>query len=84
MGCVDALKMCVSTPLYTLLTFVEPHFIGDIAESYLRQFATKDEADRMYGLYVRKGQFYIGNKLVVINENNIVFEDEEYEGTPGL
>ena len=28
--------------------------------------------------------FYIGNKPVVIKENNIVVEDEEYEGTPGL
>ena len=38
----------------------------------------------MYGLYDRKGNFYIGNKPVVINDNNIVVEDEEYEGTPGL
>ena len=28
--------------------------------------------------------FYIGNKPVVIKENHIVVEDEEYEGTPGL
>ena len=28
--------------------------------------------------------FYIGNKPVVIKENDIVVEDEEYEGTSGL
>ena len=65
-------------------TFVEPFFIGDIAESYLRKFATKAEADRTYGLYDRKGRFYIGNKPIVIRENNIAVEDEEYEGTHGL
>ena len=64
--------------------FVEPYFIGDIAESYLRKFTTKAEADRTYRLYDRKGEFYIGNKPVVIKENNIVVENEENEGTPGL
>ena len=38
----------------------------------------------MYGLYDRKGNFYIGNKPIVNVDNNIVVEDEEYEGTPGL
>ena len=65
-------------------TFVTPYFISDIAESYLRKFTTKAEADRTFGLYDRKGKFYIGNKPVVIKENNIVVENEEYEGTPGL
>ena len=88
---IESLPQAITFPAYPSIeaskekeTFVEPHFIGDIAESYLRQFTSKDEADRMYGLYDRKGQFYIGNKPIVINENNIVFEDEEYEGTPGL
>ena len=65
-------------------TFVAPYFIGDIAECYLKKFATKAEADRTYGLYDRKSEFYIGNKPVVIKENNIMVENEEYEGTPGL
>ena len=59
-------------------------FIGEVAEKYLRKFVTKDEADTTYGLYDRKGNFYIGNKPVVIIDNNIVVDDEEYEGTPGL
>ena len=65
-------------------TFVAPYFIGDIAESYLRKFATKAEADRTFGLYDRKSKFYIGNKPVVLKEDNIVVENEDYEGTPGL
>ena len=63
---------------------VAPYFIGDIAESYLRKFTIKDKADRKYGLYDIKGKFNIGNKPVDIKENNIVVDDEEYEGTPGL
>ena len=59
-------------------------YIGEVAEKYLRKFATKSETDTMYGLYDRNGNFYIGNNPVVIIDNNIVVDDEEYEGTPGL
>ena len=51
---------------------------------YLRKFATKSEAVTTYGLYDRKGNFYIGNKPVVMIDNNIVVDGGEYEGTPGL
>ena len=88
---IESLPQTVTFPAYPSIeaskekeTFVEPYIIGNIAESYLRKFATKTEADTTFGLYDRKGKFYIGNKPVVINENNIVVEDEEYEGTPGL
>ena len=62
----------------------DTQFIGEVAENYLRKFTTKGEADRTYGLYDRHGNFYIGNKPVVIVDNNIVVDGEEYEGTPGL
>ena len=88
---IEKLPKVITFPAYPSIevskekeTFVEPYFIGDIAESYLRKFARKDEADKTYGVYDRQGGFYIGNKPVFIKENNIVFEDEEYEGTPGL
>ena len=71
-------------PLEGEETFVSPYFIGDIAESYLRKFTSEGEVDRRWGLRDIGGVFYIGNKPVGIKENNIVFEDEEYEGTPGL
>ena len=88
---IESLPQAIRFPAYPSIesskekeTFVEPYFTGDIAESYLRQFTTKTEGDRTYGLYDKKGEFYIGNKPVVIKENNIVLEDEEYEGIPGL
>ena len=62
----------------------DTQFIGDIAAAYLKKFATKDEADRTYGLYDKKGNFYIGNKLPIIVDNDLIVGKDEYEGTPGL
>ena len=63
----------------------DTQYIGEVAEKYLRKFATKSEADTTYGLYNKKGNFYIGNKPLVIIDNNIMVDGkEEYEGTPGL
>ena len=88
---IESLPQAITFPAYPSIeaskekeTFVGQYFIGDIAESYLRKFTTKDEADRMYGLRDINKKFYIGNKVVVINENDIVVEDEEYKVTPGL
>ena len=62
----------------------DTQYIGEVAEKYLRKFATKGEADTTYGLYDRQGNFYIGNKPVVIIDNNLVVGKDEYEGTPRL
>ena len=37
-------------------------FIGDIAEEYLRKFATVSGTDKMFGLRDKDGRFHIGNK----------------------
>ena len=58
--------------------------IGEIAEQYLRKFTSKDDVDRVFGLYDKNGQFYIGDKVVQIDNNNLVINNEEYRGTPGL
>ena len=36
--------------------------IGDIAEQYLRKFATVSGADKSFGLRDKDGKFYIGNR----------------------
>ena len=61
----------------------KPEMIGNIAASYLRKFATKD-ADKVYGIYDKNGQFYIGDKQVGVIDDNIIVGDKEYLGTPGL
>ena len=60
----------------------EDVFIGDIAEKYLRKFATVSGADKMVGLRDKDGKFYIGNKEAKIKENNIIVGNKEYTGTP--
>ena len=62
----------------------DTQYIREVAKKYLRKFATKSEADTTYRLYERNVNFYIGNKPVVTIGNNIVADDEEYEGTPIL
>ena len=62
----------------------EDVFIGDIAEQYLRKFATVSGADKTFGLRDEDGRFYIGNKEAKIKDNNIIVGDKTYTGTPGL
>ena len=62
----------------------EDVFIGDIAEQYLRKFATVSGADKTFGLRDEDGKVYIGNKEAKIKENNIIVGNKEYVGTPGL
>ena len=50
----------------------EDLFIGDIAEQYLRKFATESGVDKTFGLRDKDGKFYIGNKEAKIKENNII------------
>ena len=59
-------------------------FIGDIAEQYLRKFATMSGSDKTFGLRDKDGKFYIWNKETKIKENNIIVGNKEYAGTPGL
>ena len=57
---------------------------GDIAEQYLRKFASASGADKTFGLRDKNGKFYIGNKKAKMKENNVIVGDKEYVGTPGL
>ena len=88
---IENLPPAITFPAYpSIQAFEEPlegqdtQYIGKVAEKHLRKLATKGEADKTYGLYDRYGNFYIGEKPVVIIDNNIVVEDEEYEVTPCL
>ena len=89
---IENLQQTITFPAFpSIQAFEKPperqedmQYIGAVAEKYLRKFATKSEADTTYGLYDRNGNLYIGNKPVVIIDNNIVVDDEEYEATTGL
>ena len=50
----------------------------------MRKFASVSVADNTFGLRDKDGKFYIGNKKAKTKENNKIFRDSEYIGTPGL
>ena len=59
-------------------------FVGDIAEQYLRKFATESGGDNTFGLRDKDGMSYTGKKEAKIKENNIIVGDKEYACTPWL
>ena len=62
----------------------EPTNIGSIAGKYLMKFASKTGVDKTFGLYDKDGEFYIGDKGVLISGDNLIIDGTEYQGTPGL
>ena len=62
----------------------EDAVIGDIAEQYLRKFASVSGDDKTFGLRDKDGKFYIRNKEAKIKENNIIVGDTKNGGTPQL
>ena len=76
----------ITFPTYPTIEITEEEksSIGSIAEEALSKFLRRDEADKTYGLRDEKGKFYIGNKLTIIDNNDLIVGKYEYEGTPGL
>ena len=66
------------------MTEEEKTNLGPIATNALKKFLRRDDADKIYGLRDKNGKFYIGNKLAVIDNNDLIIGKYEYKGTPGL
>ena len=88
---IQNLPQAITFPAYPsiqaskkLLEGEDTQYIGKITGKYLSKFTTKDETDTTYGLYDKAGKFYIGNKLAIIDDNDLVVGKDEYEGMPGL
>ena len=58
--------------------------LGPLAVNALLQAFTKKNIDLTFGLYGKNGGFYIGNKPVIIEDNNIKADNIIFEGTPGF
>ena len=54
--------------------------IGDIAEKFLRKFASASNTDKTFELRDKDGKFYMCNKEAKIKESNIIVGDTEYFG----
>ena len=89
---IENLPQAITFPAYpSIQAFEKPlegeedaPYVGEIAKTYLKKFTSKDEADRTYGLYDKAGKFYIGNKLAIIDDNDLVVGKYDYKVTPGL
>ena len=57
-----------------------PLALGEIAEKYLKD----PDRDKTFGIRNVEGLYYIGNKQATIVNNNIMIDDEKFEGTRGL
>ena len=57
--------------------------IRDIAEKYLRKFASTSGADKIFELHDKNGKYFIGNKETRIKENNFIVGGKAYKSTPG-
>ena len=56
----------------------EEELIGEIAKEYLN----RPSPDKTFGIR-EKGLYYIGNKQAIIFRNNIIIDNEKFEGTTG-
>ena len=54
--------------------------IGEIAKEYLNT----PSPDKTFGIREKQGLYYIGSKQATVFNNNILIDDEKFEGTPGL
>ena len=83
---IENLPQAISFPAYPSIDIPKEDILqlGTTAVNALKQFLTKEGADKTFGLYDDKGKFYIGNKEAKIKDNNIIVDNEEYRGTPGL
>ena len=54
--------------------------LGEIAKEYLK----RPNTDETFGIRNEKGLSYIGNKQIIIVNNNIIVDDRKFKGTRGL
>ena len=83
---IENLPQAITFPAYPSIKASEKEIqtFGEVATNALLKFATKKEAEKTFGIYAKNNKFYIGDKPVVIKDNNIIVDDEEYDGTPGF
>jgi len=59
--------------------------LGDLATKYLRQYASrKKETDKIFGIRATDDNFYVGEKPISVEGDDITVGDKTYKGTPGL
>ena len=83
---IERLPKAIMFPAFPSIDISKENILklGPITANAFRKFASKDEVDKTYGIYDKDRKFYIGEKEVEIKDNNIIVDNEECLGTPGL
>ena len=58
--------------------------LGALAVNALIKALTKEGVDQTYGLYSKDKMFYMGNKPIIIENNDIKVDGIAFKGTPGF
>ena len=83
---IERLPEALSFPAYPSVEMTKEEItnLGSIATNALMGLASKKGVDKVFGLKVENKNFKIGDKKIKIKDDNIIIDDVEYEGTPGL
>ena len=79
---IEKLLQAITFPAYPSIELPQKEIqtLGEVATNALYNFAEKKGADKTFRIYAKNEKFYIGDKPIVIKDNNIIVDDEEYEG----
>ncbi len=65
--------------------FVEKNFTGNLAKEYfIKLIKGSKEVDSTYGVHVSGDHWKIGDKVIELNNNDLLIDGLTYEGTRGL
>ena len=57
---------------------------GPIATEYLKKYLTKEGADKTFGFSENNGKFFMGDKEINFENDDVIVGEEKYKGTKGL
>ena len=83
---IEGLPLKLFNQMFPALKYTKSDIsrLGALAVNALIKALTKDGVDQTYGIYSKNGMFYMGNKPLFIENNDIRVDDITYEGTPGF
>ena len=90
---IKNLPLQIFNQIFPALKYKESEIteLGGIAVNALIEAFTKDGIDRLSGIYSKDKRFYMGNKKITIEDNDITIieggesgNDIKFKGTPGL
>ena len=79
---IEAKQEPLAKPL--AIEYTKSTNLGPIAIEYMRKFLDKEGVDKVFGIHNKDGQFFIGDKHIILENDDIIIDGERYNGTKGL